>query len=122
MTDEARRDRRFEQDRRLNRGDLARADALHGALARAAADAVRRYEVERIARGLVPIIALHLVAFAGDERAPDAVPRVRITAEESERVSVDELRLLSRHGRAFGIADPAVDREAGVLGELRELD
>ena len=122
MPEETRCDGRFEQHRRLRRGNFARADALHRALARAASDHVGRNEIQRIARRLVPIVALHVFILARDERAPDAVARARVAIDESKRVAVNEVRFLGRDRRAFGIAHEAVDREAGVLADFRELD
>ena len=75
-----------------------------------------------IACGLVPIVALHGVVLARNQRAPHAVPGTRISVEESERIAVGELRLLCRDGSAFGIAHACIHGEARGLARLCKLD
>ena len=122
MPEQAGRDRRLEQHRHLHGLDLARAQPAHAALARLPPHRFHRLEILGSARDGVPVVALHLVALAGDHRARQAVARARIAAAEARGVGVDEVRLLRRDGRAFRVGDARVHRERRRLARARQLD
>ena len=50
------------------------------------------------------------------------MPRRRVAGEKTQRVAVDEMRFLGRDGRPFGVVDARIDREAGGLAGLGQLD
>src|SRR6185436_4768484 len=114
--------RGLEQHGRLARGYLARVQPLYRALAGAPPDALRGRHLGRIAAGFVPIVALHLVVLPRDQAAPDAMARGWIAREKPQGVAVNEARLLGGYARALRVGEAPVDREAGALAGLGELD
>ena len=105
VTDESARDVRRIQHRRLHRRELARAEPADGALARAAADARRRFQLAPVAHRAVPVVTLHLLAFGAEHRAADAVHRAGIRREKAERIAVRAQAAMRADRRAFGIGD-----------------
>ena len=82
----------------------------NGALARAAADARRRFQLAPVAQRAVPVVALHLLAFAAEHRAADAVHGAGIGGEEAQRVAVGAHAAMRADRRALGIGDALRDR------------
>jgi hypothetical protein len=91
VADQADRDRRLEQHRRLAGGDLARAQARGGALGGVAAERTRLGDLRRHARAGIPVVALHQALLLGDHRAGEVMPRARIAGDEAEAVGQHKL-------------------------------
>src|SRR5690606_31716846 len=81
-----------------------------------AADGFRAGQAGRIALGGVPVVALHVVAPAGDGRDRQAVARIGVPAQEAAGIAHDELALVGAHGGAVGIGNARVDRAGRALG------
>ncbi len=122
VTEQPGRHGRLEQHGNFHGLQLARTQPAHAALARPAPHRLHRLEVLGGARDGVPVVALHLVALAGDHRAGEAVARARIAAAEAQGVGVDEVRLLRRDAGAFRVGDARVHRERRRLARARPLD
>ena len=84
--------------------DLARVEPLDRALAGAAADLFRRFEIGGVQRGGIIVVALHAGAFAGDRRHRDAVARAEIGAAEAVAGHQHHAADAGRRGRAAGFA------------------
>ena len=69
-------------------------------------------QIERVAPGDVPVIALHAIAFARDHRAAKSMACGRIALAEAQAVCRYKLGLLRRYARPFGIRDEFADRKA----------
>ena len=106
---------------------LARAEPADGALARATADALRRFQLAPVAQRAVPVVTLHLLAFAAEHRAADAVHRAWIRRQEAERIAICTQAAMRADRGAFGVRDAlGVDRhrrgfarDRHVAGALR---
>jgi hypothetical protein len=73
VADQRCRQRRLEQHRHLAGPDLARAEAGQRTLRGARADRLGRSKRQRVAGNLVPVVPLHGVVAAGDQRARQVV-------------------------------------------------
>ncbi len=70
----------------------------------------------------VPVVALHGVLLAGDDRARNVVARSRVAAHEAQAVGRHEMGLLGRNGGSLGIADQRAGIEGGLLAAAGSLD
>ena len=103
--EQARRERRLEEHGEGAGLHLAPPEACHGTLGRGAADRRRVIELAGAAVRRVPVVALHRILLAGDDRARNVMARGRIAAHEAVAVGGHELRLLGGHAAPFRIAD-----------------
>ena len=94
----------------------------HGALARLAPDGLRGFQVARIARRAVPVVALHVVAGLRQQHAAHAVAGGRVTGEEAVRVAVHAHAPVAADSRAFGIGDARVHVAARGFAGARAFD
>src|SRR5262249_15708547 len=74
---------------RLARSQLARPQSADGPFPCAATDRLRSIQLDAIACGAVPVIALHLIGVLRDQRAADRVAGARRRREETQRVAVN---------------------------------
>jgi len=79
-----------------------------------ASDRLGRFEIERIAPPIPPMVALHARFVLGDHAAGEAMRRGRVAGEETERIGEHELVRLGRDRRPFGIGDAGIHREAAA--------
>src|SRR3569623_946017 len=122
LREEAARALGVEDHGRLPRGESPAAEPPHRALARARADLAHGLELLAVTRHRVPVIALHAVTVAGDDRATHAVARARIGADEAVAVAVHAITAVTRHARAFRIGDARIHRARRRFALQRELD
>src|SRR5690606_30287882 len=90
--------------------------ARDGALGGAAPDHGGRFQVLRRQRAAVPVVALHAVALAGDQRQAEVVVAAALGAEEAVAVGVDRQAFAGADVGALGIADARIGLAAGGLG------
>ena len=113
-----------EGDRCLARRQPLRAQARERALARRCARCSPRSSRSRGSRATrVPVVALHVLAVLGDERAADRVAGARSSrrgSRESCRTPPVWRCVLTR--AALGIADARIHRQSGRLALARQLD
>src|SRR5690606_32932888 len=64
----------------------------------------------------VPVVALHAVALAGDQRQAEVVVAAALGAEEAVAVGVDRQAFAGADVGALGIADARIGLAAGGLG------
>ena len=113
-------DARIEHHRHLARRHLARIEPRDGALAGAAADFVRAFQIARMAHAGIIVVALHAGAFAGDRRHRHAVAGAEIGAAEAVARHQHHAADAGGGRRAARFAD-ALDREPGRFGGARHL-
>ena len=114
MTDQRSGNPRIKHDRHLAGLDLARVGARHRALARGAADAFGRRQINRMRRSGEVIVALHAGAFARDRGHRDALARPQVGAVKAGRGHQHHAANSSR-GRPAARLGHALDGEAGGL-------
>src|SRR5690606_20043514 len=88
----------------------------HGALGGLAAHLRRRLEVVGRKRAGVPVVALHAIAAAGDQRGRDRVVGATLGTQETVAVGVNRHAVARVHRGAVGIADAGIGLAAGGLG------
>lgn len=111
VTDETAGDARIEDDGDVAAGiDLARVDALDGALAGAAADQLRIVEIGGIEAAVEIVVALHLRALAGDDADRAAETAGHVAAGKTVGGDEHEATHARRCAGAGGVGD-ALDIE-----------
>jgi len=122
MPDESARHVGGESHGSLARGEPPCAEARQRALAGDAADDGGILEVGRVARNAVPVIALHLRALLGQQRAAHRMAGGGVAGEEPERVAIHAGMALAADRGAFGVADTRVHRKSRRFALARQLD
>src|SRR5688500_10196426 len=122
MADEPARDFGRIKDARTLRAQLARTEPRHRPFAGLAPDDFRCFQIARIARRAVPVVALHVVAGLGQQHAAHAVAGRGIAGEESMRIAVHAHASVTAHRRAFGVGDARVHYPPGRFAGARQLD
>src|SRR6185437_3380333 len=115
MSDDAARGLGNEQYRTLARRKLSRTEPRDRALRRLPTDFGGGLEIACLARGVVPVIALHARVVFGDQRARQRMPRAALGSAEAERIRIRRHRRADLHGRAFRIVDARIERAASIL-------
>src|SRR5262249_6827282 len=98
-----------EGHRRLLRRHAPRAEARERASSGGAPDARGVLELGGIAREREPVVALHVLALLGEERAAHGVAGRGVAGEEAERVAVHAGVALAVDARALRVADTRID-------------
>ena len=122
VADQAAGDLRGVEHGALACGDLAPAEAAHGALAGAPPHGLGRLELGRVARHRPPVVPLHGLALARDHGAAHAVARGLVAAEEAMGVAVHRGPLVGGDGGALGVGDAPVHGARGVLAGRGQRD
>src|SRR5271168_1527047 len=89
MADQAARQLRHEQHRSAARAQLAGVQARYRAPRALTAHTLRILQLPPVARGAVPVIALHILALTGEHHAAQGMGCGRISTYEAMGVSID---------------------------------
>ena len=119
---EPRRQWRLEQYRHLARLQLARTQAGQRPPGRIVADGFGRRQVARVTLAGVPVVALHVLALAGNRRARKIVARRGVAADKTQAVGGNKMRLLHRYRGPFGVGDHRADIERRLLATAGQFD
>ena len=122
MPDEPACEFRHEQHGRATGADFARSQAGDGAARTLSADGLRVLQLAPVARGAVPVVALHVFARSGEDHTAERMRGGRIAADETMRVAVDMQPLMSANRCTLGIVDARVESQRGRLAGFGDLD
>ena len=122
IADQRSRQRRFEQHRHLAGSDLARPQTRQRTPCRVVANRFGRSNFGRVARGRIPVLALHRGITSGDQRTGQIMPRGRATTHEAKAVGGNKLPFLQGNACAFRIGDQRTDGEGRLLAPSRQFD
>ena len=122
MSDQTRGDARLEQHRHLTGGNLARTQPRDGALASAPAQRLGGLQGVGRAGDAVPVVALHRLVLASNNRAIERVPAAVVAVAKTQRIGVDKAVDVARHRGAVAVVDARIDRHRRRLHAASQCD
>jgi hypothetical protein len=121
MSDQPARHIRYKQHRTLPRRQAACTHACQRAFGSAVTEYLRAHEIASRTHAVVPVIALHAVFVARDQRQRQRMSRAAFAPDKTVRVRIHRHALSGLHAGPVGIADARM-RAAGVLDFDAQFD